>query len=69
MLPLGARCLVTCKIVSVDGRKVKTEGAVSDSLGNLVAEGEALFLTLDQSKFGQLAIEALARLKQNGNPT
>jgi predicted thioesterase len=64
MLPLGSRSVVHARVVSVDGRKVKTEGAISDQSGNVIADGTALFLTLDPTKFGQLASEASARLKR-----
>lgn len=58
MLPLGSRCVVRAKVVSVDGRKVNIEGALSDVAGSLFAEGTAIFVTIDPAKFGKLATEA-----------
>lgn len=58
MLPLGSRCVVRAEVTSVEGRKVNVKSALSDGAGYLYAEGEALFVTLDPSKFGQLAAAA-----------
>lgn len=54
MLRLGSRCVVRAEVVSVEGRKVIVKSALSDGAGYLFAEGEALFVALDPSKFGKL---------------
>ena len=58
MLPLGSRCVVRAEVISAEGRKVNVKGALSDGEGYLFAEGDALFVTLDPSKFGKLAAAA-----------
>lgn len=58
MLPLGTRCVVEARVVTVDGRKVRTAGVLRDEVGHVFSDGEALFVTIEPKRFGALVSEA-----------
>ncbi|MBU8870939.1 MAG: PaaI family thioesterase [Gemmatimonadales bacterium] len=73
MLPLETPCLVEAEVVGVEGRKIRTRGVLRDMSGqNTFCEGEALFITLDKGKIGQLSAKAqiiVDRMRQkNSDP-
>ena len=55
MLPLETRCVIAARVVAVDGRKVRAEAEVKDHGGRVYATARGLFITLDQSKFREMA--------------
>jgi len=55
MLPLETCCLVESRVANVDGRKVRTEAEVMDRNGKVFSTATGLFITLDASKFGDMA--------------
>ena len=55
MLPLETRCVIEARVVAVDGRKVRTEAEVKDRGGRVFATARGLFITLDSTKFGEMA--------------
>jgi acyl-coenzyme A thioesterase PaaI-like protein len=70
MLPLGTRCLVKARVLEVDGRKIKTTAELCSAQdAKVFCKGEALFVTLDHKKIGQLSDKAkviVERMKQRG---
>lgn len=59
MLPLESGCIIEALITSVDGRKVRTTATLHSRDGEVVfAEGEALFISLDEKKIGMLSDKA-----------
>jgi acyl-coenzyme A thioesterase PaaI-like protein len=54
MLPLGTDALLEAWVEGVEGRKVKTAGRLMDDQGELFAEAQAIFVTLDPERFGPL---------------
>jgi acyl-coenzyme A thioesterase PaaI-like protein len=59
MLPLESSCIIEAVITSVEGRKVKTTSTLHNVAGDVVyAEGEALFIILDEKKIGMLSDQA-----------
>ena len=59
MLPLGTRCVVSARVIEVNGRKIKTTAELRDAdNGKMYCSGEALFVTLDQEKIEQLSEKA-----------
>lgn len=59
MLPLGTRCVVNARVVEVNGRKIKTTAELRSADGQqMYCSGEALFVTLDREKIGQLSEKA-----------
>ena len=69
MLPLKSCCIIEAAITSVDGRKVRTTGTLHNQDGTVIyAEGEALFISLDEEKIGKLSSHAsgiIERMKRN----
>ena len=69
MLPLNTPCFVEAQVNSVEGRKVGTRGSiVSRDGGTVFSEGEALFITLDESSISHLSGKAqviVDRMKNN----
>lgn len=63
MLPLEASCIVEARVASSDGRKVRTVAELRRRSGDLVAEGEALFIELDPARFGDLVEQAAAMFR------
>ena len=55
MLPLETWCIVESRVVDVDGRKVRTEAEVKDRNGKVFSTATGLFITLNESKFGDMA--------------
>ena len=55
MLPLETRCIVEPRISKVDGRKVRTEAEIKDLAGKVYTTARGLFITIDTSKFGDIA--------------
>lgn len=64
MLPLGTRVVIEASVVAVDGRKVRARAVLRGDQGTLYAEGDALFIKIDPSRFGSLTAEA-ARVAVN----
>lgn len=58
MLPIGTDSLMEAWVERVDQRKVTTRGVITDEKGEPFADAEALFLILDQERFGHLLEEA-----------
>ncbi len=52
--PISTELRVEARLVSVDGRKVRTAGEVYDG-DRVIAEGVGLFIAVDASKFANLA--------------
>lgn len=69
MLPLNSPCFVEAHVIEVEGRKVRTRGTIRSLDGQQTySDGEALFITLDESKIGNLSDKAqiiVDRLRQN----
>ncbi|TAN54762.1 MAG: PaaI family thioesterase, partial [Rhodospirillales bacterium] len=55
MLPLETWCIVESRVANVQGRKVRTEAEVMDRNGRVYSTASGLFITLDASKFGDMA--------------
>ena len=55
MLPLGSRCVVETQIESVSGRKVRVTARLQSPEGEVFAEGEDLFVTLDDAEIQKLS--------------
>jgi len=59
MLPLTTPCVVETEIVTVEGRKIRTRGALRARDGSaLFSEGEALFIVLDEKHLADMAGKA-----------
>lgn len=58
LIPLGTVATLTAEFTGPHGRKLSTRGRLEGPDGTLYAEGEALFLVLDPSRFGALANRA-----------
>ncbi len=69
MLPLGTRCVIEARVVHVEGRKVRTEGALRDEGGTLYCDGRALFIVLDSERFGALATDVASLFTPRGPGT
>jgi len=52
--PIATELRIEARLVSVDGRKVRTSGEVCDG-DQVIAEGLGLFIAVDPSKFANLA--------------
>ena len=56
MLPLGTPCIVEAEVVSVEGRKVRTQGVLRDEAGeHIYCQGEALFIILHEDRIDRLS--------------
>jgi len=66
LIPLETVATLTAKVVEVQGRKVRTRSRLEGADGTLYAEGEGLFLTLDPSRFGDMAERAMRMLGEPG---
>ncbi|MCB0919850.1 MAG: PaaI family thioesterase [Actinobacteria bacterium] len=62
MLPLGTRCLVRSRVSNATGRKVRTEGVVTDERGTVYSTATGLFITLDREAFGDLSGKVFPRV-------
>lgn len=61
MLPLGTPCFVEASVTAVDGRKVRTRGEIrSLDREQIYCQGEALFISLDESRIGHISEKARA---------
>lgn len=59
MLPLNSPCYVEAHVTEVEGRKVRTRGIIRSRDGlQTYSEGEALFITLDEGRIGDLSAKA-----------
>jgi acyl-coenzyme A thioesterase PaaI-like protein len=54
MIPLGTDARFEARVVSTDGRKVRTTGRLHDDAGRDFATATGLFLTLDPDRFREL---------------
>lgn len=59
MVPLGSVAAVETRIEGVQGRKVQVRGAILNLAGEVLAEGEGLFLTVEPEKLGGLSAASL----------
>ncbi len=66
MVPLGAPLVVETRVVGVTGRKVTMGSELRSLAGEVHAEGEALFVTLNPERFGDMAIKAREYLRTSG---
>jgi acyl-coenzyme A thioesterase PaaI-like protein len=55
--PLHKDLRFVARITSIEGRKTFTTGELHDPDGNLLAEADAVFITVDMSKLHALAVE------------
>mgnify|MGYP001061002430 CR=1 FL=1 len=64
MVPLGAPCTIETRVVKVTGRKVKMGAKLLTRSGRVLAEGEAMFISLDPALFDDLVSKAAPLLEK-----
>ncbi len=55
MVPIGIETTIEARIEQVDGRKIRTTGRLLGPGGELLAEGQGLFIVLDPAQLERLA--------------
>jgi len=58
LVPLGATADLDAEVTGVDGRKVRARARLVDAAGEVYADAEGLFVTLDPARFGDLLAAA-----------
>ncbi len=55
MVPIGLEATIEARVEDVSGRKIRTRGRMTDKDGKVYAEGEGLFIVLEQDQLERLA--------------